>query len=275
LQTTLQNPRSDVLPRESLNKENFVEKRSCAAQHRLLSIPSEPLFIADWVQVLMIHFEVTPFALQVGVPFALDLHEGKAFVSVVAFTMRGMRLRFGGRFAAALLKPISTHHFLNVRTYVRHNGEPGIYFMREWVSNRLSVALGPHAFGLPYRFAKIHYSSESSGNFTGTVEEGREGKRVTFRAEWNSAEAFDFCKEGSICDWLMERYTAYTSRREKKRFFRVCHWPWMKIDAEVLVEDQSLLENNWQFFREARLVDAYYSPGVFDVWMGWPHKIKS
>src|SRR5258706_3131036 len=90
-----------------------------AARRRLLSGFGEPLFIADWEEALMIHYEVDAGLLQCVVPFELDLLDGRAFVSLVAFTMRGMRPRLGGRFAAWFLKPIGTHNFLNVRTYAR------------------------------------------------------------------------------------------------------------------------------------------------------------
>src|SRR5262245_22812466 len=103
------------------------------ARERLLSLPGEPLFIADWMRTLMIHYEVEPAALQQVVPFPLDLRDGRAFVSAVAFTLNAMRPRIGSRLAGWLLKPISTHHFLNVRTYVRVNGETGIYFLAEWL----------------------------------------------------------------------------------------------------------------------------------------------
>src|SRR5258708_2906893 len=128
-----------------------------AGRRRLLSLRGEPLFIADWEQVLMIHYEVDAEALQDAVPFKLDLHDGRAFVSLVAFTMRGMRPRVGGRVASWLLKPIATHGFLNVRAYVRQGSESGIYFLAEWLENRLSVALGPPLFGLPYRLGKLEY----------------------------------------------------------------------------------------------------------------------
>lgn len=131
---------------------------------------SEPLLLSDWNQALMVHFEVNAEALQCDVPFELDLWEGRAFVSLVAFTMRGMRLRLGGRLAAWLLKPIATHDFLNVRTYVRHGGEPGIHFLAEWLSNRVAVNLGPRTFGLPYRFGRIAYEHNwRHGNLRGRV----------------------------------------------------------------------------------------------------------
>src|SRR5437867_3851562 len=115
---------------------------SNAALRRLLSLPHEPLFLADWDRALMIHYQVPAVELQRAVPFQLDLRNGKAFVSLVAFTLQNMRPRFGGRLAALLLKPVTTRSFLNVRTYVRHGDEVGIYFLAEWVPNPISAMLG-------------------------------------------------------------------------------------------------------------------------------------
>jgi len=120
------------------------ETMNVVARRRILSYRGERMFLADWMRVLMIHFEVDADALQRDVPFPLDLRDGRAFVSLVSFTMENMRPRLGGRLAAWLLKPIATHDFLNVRTYVRLGGEVGIHFLAEWLSNRFAVRLaGP------------------------------------------------------------------------------------------------------------------------------------
>src|SRR3981081_1053396 len=76
--------------RISVSREHPITL-SEAARRRLLSRPGEPLFIADWDEGLMIHYEVDAELLQGVVPFELDLLDGRAFVSLVAFTMRGMR----------------------------------------------------------------------------------------------------------------------------------------------------------------------------------------
>src|SRR6516165_6761954 len=141
-------------------QEAPITNQTATATERLLSRRGEPLFYANWDNVLFIHYETEPDALQRRIPYLLDLYHGRAFVSLVAFTMRGMRPRLGRRLGALLFKPIATHHFLNVRTYVTHKGEAGIYFMREWLSNRLAAWLGPWSFGLPYRFGKIEYRND-------------------------------------------------------------------------------------------------------------------
>src|SRR6266513_3902534 len=91
-----------------------------AARRRMLTLPGEPMFYARWDRAVFIHYEADPAALQLDVPFELDLREGRAFVSIVAFTLARMRPRIGGRLREWLFKPIATQEFLDVGTYVQH-----------------------------------------------------------------------------------------------------------------------------------------------------------
>lgn len=241
----------------------------------MLSRPREPLFIADWLNVVMIHLEVDARALQAVSPFELDLWRGRAFVTLVAFTLRGMHPRFGGRFGRLLARPLASHQFLNVRTYVRHGEETGIHFLAEWLDNRLAVLLGPRVFGLPYRFGKIAYQNEARGELRGRVADRRSGAALEYRTDLEvGAPGFAPCAAGSLDEWLMERYTAFNRARPAgKRFFRVWHEPWPQMRAVVRLEEQTLLTREWPLFHDARLVCANYSPGVREVWMGWPQRI--
>src|SRR2546423_6130153 len=108
---------------------------SDAARRRMLSVPHEPLFYARWDRAVFIHYAADQAVLQREIPFALDLRDGRAFVSIVAFTLSRMRPRIGGKLGEWLLKPLATHEFLNIRNYVRHRDEPGIYFLAEGLYN--------------------------------------------------------------------------------------------------------------------------------------------
>lgn len=267
-----------MFPRRELKVMNATElgrERSGginkAARERILSRKGEPLFLANWERAVFIHYEVDPEILQREVPFQLDLRDGKAYVSLVAFTMRQMRPRFGGRLSEWLFTPIATHEFLNVRTYVRHNGEPGIYFLAEWLSNRLSVHLGPRTFGLPYRFGKLEYfHTHELGKLRGTVT--NVSARLNYSAKIDPTTEFDSCDEDSLEEFLMERYTAFTQRGSKSRFFRIWHPPWPQASVEIKILDDSLLAKTWMWFKNAQLIGANYTPGVFDVWMGRVHR---
>ncbi len=191
-----------------MNTSVESDSLSAAARRRMLQTPGEPLFYASWDHAVMIHYEADPDALQRDVPFELDLRDGRAFVSLVAFTLRRMRPRRGGRIGEWLLKPIATHEFLNVRTYVRANDEPGIFFLAEWLSNRLSVPLGPPVFGLPYRYGRIDYRHHRpTYGISGRVD--ARGGCFSYSGK-TANEDFGPCEPGSLTEFLMERYTAFT-----------------------------------------------------------------
>src|ERR1700722_4862356 len=254
--------------------ETLSHQFSDDGRERLLSLPGEPLFLADWERALFIHYEVDAALLQRELPFALDLWHGKAFVSLVAFTMRDMHPRLGGRAAAWLIKPIATHRFLNVRTYVKHDGERGIYFITEWLSNWLSVQLGPLLYGLPYRYAKLDYRhTHGQDRLFGKVVAPGQGQLV-YEARLATDARCSPCKNDSLDEFLLERYPAYPSRGTTRRTFRVWHPPWPQMRPQVSVVDNSLLTKAWPWFQTAKFVGANYSTGLRDVWMGRSRFVK-
>ena len=250
-----------------------TERLSADGRRRLLSMPAEPLFVGDWDRALFLHFEVDPVALQRETTFELDLFNGQAFVSLVAFTMRRMRPWLGGRATEWLLWPIATHEFLNVRIYVRHHDEPGIQFLAEWLPNRLSALIGPPAFGLPYRLGRLEYRHRhETGAISGRVE-APEG-RLLYRADLDPELEFAPVPADSLDEFLVERYTAFMCRGAHRRLFHVWHEPWKQLPVDVEFQDLSLLTSAWPWFREACFVGGNYSPGATDVWMGRPHRIR-
>ena len=237
---------------------------------------AKPLFIADWLGALFLHFEIEARRLQRFIPFELDLWEGRAVISLVAFTMRGMRLAPLGKFGAWLCRPIATHPFLNCRTYVRHEGEAGICFLTEWLTNRLSVLCGPALYSLPYRHAAIEYCRDGL-ELRGVVK-GHEGQFV-YEGELEN-ESFEECAEDSFDQFLLERYAAFNAGHSigcrfnsARRLFRVRHEPWRQVRAMVGVRDDTLVRRTMPWWLEARMVGANYSPGVRDVWMSAPRRV--
>jgi uncharacterized protein len=243
---------------------------SDAAKHRMLSKRGEPLFLATWDRAVFLHYEVDPAQLQRAVPFALDLHNERAFVSVVAFTLWRMRPCVGGRLTEWLFKPIASHGFLNIRTYVQHQGELGIFFLAEWLSNPLSIGLGPRTFGLPYRFGHLAYEHPAgTGELQGTVA-SREG-RLEYRASVPAGQ-FCSCEAAWLTEFLLERYTAFTHYGRRRRLFRVWHEPWSQIPINIAVTAHDLIASTGDWWQTAQLAGANFSPGV-NVWMGRPHRI--
>jgi uncharacterized protein YqjF (DUF2071 family) len=225
-----------------------------------------PVFLADWLDMVFLHFEADPGSLQNVVPFPLDRYEGRTFVSLVAFTMHRFRPAIGGRLTAWLARPMATQRFLNLRTYVRGTHGPGIFFMHEWLDHPLAVRLGPSTFGLPYRRGRLSYQYHTnfvSGRVVAGAEGGFEGRPTgtATTAPAGSREAF-----------LLERYTAYTAAGFRPLAFRVWHEPWR---FRRLEPTSSSMETFLKALRQPwtttlRFAGAQVSDGVRDVWMGRP-----
>lgn len=234
---------------------------SNAARSAFDTVEGRPLFHAGWRRTVFIHYEVDPAALRPLVPFPLDVRDGKAYVSLVAFTLSDLRFAAGG-------PPFSTHGFLNVRAYTRENG---IYFLAEWLPNPFCVLLGPRLYGLPYRRGRLEYDHlHESGRLHGRVE-GREGA-LEYDADIDPAAPFGPCAAGGLDEFLLERYTAFTRRGGVDRLFRVWHRPWPQVPIRITVRDDRLIHSTGPWFRSARLAGANYSPGFSEVWMGRPRR---
>jgi uncharacterized protein YqjF (DUF2071 family) len=230
-------------------------------------------FRSDWLNAAFVHLEVDAEALQRITPFEIDRFEGRAYVSLVAFTMRRFRPRFTGSLGAACMAVAARHQLLNVRTYVRHRGERGICFLTEWIPNPLSVLLGPRTYGLPYRRAKLDYrTDELHAGMSVDVQAANDAGRMQFVCESDPCSTPVHAETGSLDEFLLERYTAFTfgGPREKALLFRVWHEPWMQRPATIRIDQCSLLGLTDASLVHARLAGGHLSAGVTDVWIGRP-----
>lgn len=252
-----------------------IAARNDAARRRLAERAGEPMCICRWVDAVFLPFEVVPAVLRDLVSFELDLFRGSAYVSTVAFTLRDMRLKIGGRVGSWLCAPLSTERFLNLRTYVRCNDEPGIYFLAEWVSKRLNSILGPRIYGLPYRLGQLNYDHDPyRSEMRGSVTGARSSATLAYRARIDPGAESSMCAAGTLEAFLLERYTAFTQRGQMRRRFDVWHkpWPWHTVEGHI--QDDSLLRSTGRWFESARLLGGHYSPGFDEVWMGRPGTVR-
>ena len=242
--------------------------RLCGNQNHLT--PLQPsLFHCSWERALFLHYRVAPQFLQPQIPFELDLHDAQAYVSLVAFTLRNMRLNHPK--LGWLTHPLHTNAFLNVRTYVRVREMRGIYFLAEWLNNRLATMLGPVLYGLPYRFGKLNYA-HNAGNICGQVL-GRKGT-LRYSASPTASQTYERATPGTLDHFLLERYIAFTKHGPFRRLFQVSHDPWPQVCINARIESDSLLEMTGSWFSHAQFTSANFSPGVSSVQMGWPQRIN-
>lgn len=231
----------------------------------------KPWFRADWIDAVFVHFKVNAARLQAAVPLDLDQFAGQAIVSLVAFTQTRLRPAGMGRLGELLSSPLAHHEFLNLRTYVQNGDERGIYFISEWIPNRLAALIGPATYGLPYRIGKLSYRIDSlASQATGIVQ--ARGGRFEYAARLDSDRPARVADAGSIDEFLLERYQAFTYRDRILRTFRIDHarWEWRSIMPEL--RQTSLLEEFGSWMKPLEMIGAHYSPGVRNVAIGGAEK---
>ena len=238
------------------------------ARERFLKEERTPLFRCEWPRVLFVHYEIEPAILQPLVPFELELFNGKAIVSLAAFTMHRFRPNRGGRLGEWIFSPAAKNSFLNVRAYVRHQGESGVFFMTQWLSHPFCLLGRLPMLRLPWHLGRMRYDfRQERGRLHGYVGASG-GRSLTIAAAFPIGSAFKPAEPGSLAEFAMERYTAFALRGGKDVVFRVWHEAWPQRAVEVELEDAGLLALSGDWHRHARFAGANYTIGCDDVWMG-------
>ena len=111
-----------------------------------------------WRHLLFLHWAVPPAILRPLVPpeLELDLFEGRAFVGLIPFTMKGVRPA-----GLPAVPALSNFHETNVRTYVHFQGrDPGVWFFSLDAANVIAVRLARRFYHLPYHHARMFLECE-------------------------------------------------------------------------------------------------------------------
>jgi uncharacterized protein YqjF (DUF2071 family) len=192
--------------------------------HRPYPPPATPWSLRQtWYHLLFAHWRVESrkLAQLVPAPLELDLYRGEAWVGIVPFGMKRVAPR---RLPA--LPWISKFLELNVRTYVRHQGKPGVYFFSLDAANPLAVEIARRWYGLNYLRAKMSLEERA-----GWIE---------YRSERTDPRASDaklelryqplglpfLASRGTLESFLVDRYRLFTALEGVARCAEIHHGPW-------------------------------------------------
>lgn len=225
----------------------------------------EPSGQQRWRNLLFLHWSVDVSAMRRAVPaeLELDLWDGRALIGLVPFEMEGIR-------PAWLPGPLAMDFLeTNLRTYVHHRGEPGVYFFSLEASSRLAVQAARWGWSLPY-----HYADMSTANRDGTVS-----YRSTRGSDANAMVSVDYrigdplgpAAPGTLEHFLLERYYLFALRRGRVTKGHVHHPPYPAQRAEILSLEQGLIRAAGFEHVTSAPEAVHFAAGVdVDVFGPWP-----
>lgn len=211
-------------------------------------MPSSPwVMTQSWHELLFAHWPVDREALRALVPpvLPLDLFDGQAWVGVVPFRMSNVAPR-----GMPAMPGVSAFPELNVRTYVRVQDKPGVYFFSLDATSALAVKTARALFGLPYFTADMEVHGDGdwvvyrshrppSTQMDGT---GRapESMAADIAARYRPVGGVYAPAPGSLDQFLTERYCLYNVSGGQVRRVEIHHPAWPLQQAEAVIERNTM-----------------------------------
>ena len=192
-----------------------------------------------WYDLAYIHFRYSVDEVARILPDGLevDVCDGSAWVGLIPFSMRGIGVPglpgvpYLGSFAE-----------INVRTYVRRNGVPGVWFCSLDINRLLPTIVARTTYTLPYCFGRA--SNKRVGDELHTMVE-RRWPRSDRAANTNIRLKIgeQIVSPSPLEIFLSARWGLYTTTRGGSlRDAPISHEPWRLQRAEIISLDDSLIE---------------------------------
>jgi uncharacterized protein len=223
-------PGSDV--DDHVTNHDFNRAIMSEVAHRPWSMPDESWVMTQtWHDLLFAHWPIDEGALREKVPseFDLDLFDGTGWVGVVLFHMTNVAPR-----GVPSLPWISEFPELNVRTYVRVNDKPGIYFFSLDAGSTLAVHAARLLLNLPYYAATMSVMA-SADNIQYDSRRDNDSATATLSASYRPIGAPFEAIIGRREHFLTERYCLYNLDHRGTPYRLEIHhppWPLQLADAE-------------------------------------------
>lgn len=218
-----------------MNSTQILKSKS----HRSRPLPTNAWrFYQEWNDVIFLHYKVDLIKLQQFVPkeITVDLFDNEAWISIVVFRMENVRPRFLPPF-----KPFSNFEEINIRTYVKHNGVSGVYFLSIEAEKLLPCILAKSISELPYRHSNI---SRKNQKITSNNKKFSESINFDYRIGKSLEE------KSALEIWLTERYALFQDSGKFINTYDIHHieWPVQEVEINNLIINyprfSKLLNNN-------------------------------
>jgi uncharacterized protein len=213
---------------------------------------ARPIMLQGWYNVAQIHWRYEPSVVQALLPkgFTVDTFDGSAWVGLIPFEMRRIRLPFGPNDGLGVGR-FGTFPETNVRTYIRdRRGQRGVWFFSLDINRVAATLIARTGYGLPYctatmsiDCAKLNVAAADGAKAHGVKAGGVKVGRAT--ADGDQAEA-----NGVKLDRGSKRTQSTLRAGDTVRYRSSRNWPkpapgsTAKCDVEIRIGDPITVEDD-------------------------------
>ncbi|OIK07631.1 hypothetical protein BIV60_27070 [Bacillus sp. MUM 116] len=194
----------------------------------------------SWRNLLFAHWPIPVNLMRplIPKPLQLDTYECYAWIGIIVFIIDGIYLRGIPR-----LPLFAKFPEINVRTYVHYNGKPGVYFLSLDAPHWATYTIARKWYRLPYYQSLIQFWKDHSGFYFNSVRSDRKSPFLAgFNGNFMASSRVFFAGEGTIDQWLTERYCLYSVDKKGNLFCGdIDHIPWPLQTAEADIYKNTLV----------------------------------
>lgn len=203
--------------------------------HRPWPLPDAKWILKQqWANLLFLHWPIEVSEIRGLIPeeLEIDTFDGVAWLAVVPFDMKGVTKR-----GWPAPKVFCDFPEINVRTYVKIGGKPGVWFFSLDITSALGVWVARTFFNLPYYKAKIEVEVSDK-----EISYYHQRPGMLFDATYSPGEFATF-EPDSFETWSTERYSLYSQSKSGSLFRgEVQHPKWPLQHAELTMRANTLLD---------------------------------
>jgi uncharacterized protein YqjF (DUF2071 family) len=202
-----------------------------------------PVMLQGWHDLTALHWPYPAAEVERLLPagFGVDTVEGSAWVGLIPFRMRRIRLP-----GLPSLGPLSNFPEMNVRTYiVDPNGRRGVWFFSLDVTALVPALVARATYRLPYCWASMSLSGRGDGDGgERTIESVRRwpSGAPRCRIDIHIGPAIDPSSVNELDRFLSARWALGTAFGHRLAWARVEHPEWPLHQADVHQWDETYFE---------------------------------
>lgn len=221
-----------------------------------------PFLQAHWSHLCVISYAVPPDLLTPHLPRGLkvDLRDGRAFVSIVAFDFENTRVK---GIAWPFYRDFPE---VNLRFYVRNgNDERGVCFIREFVPKRLVSWIAKKIYNEPYERIEMKSDVHRKGEGLEVVHKFKHHERWQEIALSATKDAPLLPAEDSLESFLIDQQWGFGRDSIGRPLrYRVAHPRWLLYHvewAEVKVNWAKTYGPQWKFLDKEKPISKILAEG--------------